>query len=242
MIKTMMLRNIIVVFLFALITGGCATTNTTTSGVKERYTGFLSDYSRLKSGPGKSEAEIYENSSADFSKFDKILLERIRVWYKEDAEYKGIDPTELKALTDYFHQALVGEFEKDYAFVSDPGPDVLRLRIALTEVIPTNTKLTIAVAVTPYASIADFASGKGTGSSPYLGGAAIEMEALDSQTGEQLAAYVERKIGIKYNYTVSPEKAVKSYIDAYTKWGYVKDAMDYWAEMIRTRWDNARKQ
>ena len=30
--------------------------------------------------------------------------------------------------------------------------------------------------------------------------------------------------------------------DAYTKWGYVKDAIDYWAKMIRTRWDNARRQ
>ncbi len=35
-----------------------------------------------------------------------ILVNRILVWFKEDSEYKGIDPTELKALTDYFYNAI----------------------------------------------------------------------------------------------------------------------------------------
>lgn len=52
--------------------------------------------------------------------------------------------------------------------------------------------------VVPYLTVADLASGKaskgGAGSNFYVGSTAIEAEFLDSQTGEQLVAYVEKYI------------------------------------------------
>jgi hypothetical protein len=183
----------------------------------------------------------------DLTQYDKVLLERIMVWYKEDSEHKGIDPTQLKQLTDYFHDAIVKELGDAYPVVTEPGPGVMRTRIAITELVPAKPAMSVVVLVTPYATVADLASGAVSsgkaGSPPYLGDTAIEIEVLDSVTNEQLGAYVERKLPKKYNVDTSggTGHAVKeyadSYFDSYKKWAYTKEAFDYWAKGFRMKLD-----
>jgi hypothetical protein len=214
-----------------------------------KYSGFLSNYSHLKPAPDKSGAEVYLGADFDLKNYDKVLLDRIIIWYSNEADYKGIDPTELKAMADYLHDAVVKALGNDYPVVTEPGPRVLRIRIAITELVATKPLASVVVLVTPYATIADLASGVltkgGAGSSPYVGDAAIEVEFLDGQTNEQLAAYVERRIGKKYDVDLSKgpggavTKGVTSYGKAYTTWGYTKDAFDYWAKKLRKRLDEA---
>lgn len=225
--------------LLGLMMSGCASKKS----AEYQYSGFLSDYSMLEDDPKGTDADIYIKSGVDFSKYNKVLIDRVKVFIKDDAEYKGIDPTELKALTDYFHEAFVRELGDAYPVVTEPGPDVLRLRLAITELVPTKTEMSVVVLVTPYATVADLAAGGGSGSSPYLGYAAIEGEALDSVTHEQLIGYVERKLAKKYDVDMSEgagsaiSKGTSSYFKAYSEWGYAKQAFDYWAKKLRKRMD-----
>ena len=53
------------------------------------------------------------------------MIDRIKIYLKEDAESKEIDPAELKELADYFHQAIVKKIAADYPVVEEVGPDVL---------------------------------------------------------------------------------------------------------------------
>lgn len=231
--------------LLSVIAAGCATKKS----AEYQYSGFLSDYSRLEPDTDES-GEIYIDPSVDFRKYDKILLERIMVWYKEDSEYKGIDPAELKMLTDYFHDAIVKELGEAYPLVTESGPGVLRVRMAITELIPAKPAMSVVVLVTPYATVADLASGsvsnKEAGSPPYLGDTAIEVEVLDSETNDQLGAYVERRVPKKYNVDTSEgaggavQTYASSYFKSYTEWGYTKAAFDYWAKGLRRRLDEAR--
>jgi hypothetical protein len=174
-------------------------------------------------------------------KYKKVLIEKIIVYLKDDAEYKGFDPDAMKAMTDYFHEAIVRELGSDYALVTEPGPDVLRVRIAITDLVPTKTAVTVLVLVTPYATVADLASGAaskgGAGSAPYLGHAAIEVEGMDSETLQPVFSYMEQRFGKKYD----AEKPT-GYFKAYTEWGYVKDAFDYWAKKFRGRLDEIQGQ
>ena len=218
-----------------LLLSGCATTN---GKAKEsegpKYSGFLSDYSQLKPEAEGSKAMKYVNPQADMKKYKKFILEKIIVYLKDDAEYKGIDPDAMKAMTDYFHEAIVRELGSDYPIVTDPGPDVLRLRIAITDLAPTKTAVTVLVLVTPYATVADLASGAASksGSPPYLGHAAIEVEGIDSETLQSVFAYVEQRFGKKYD-----AENPGSYFKAYSEWGYVQQAFDYWAKKFRARLD-----
>jgi len=202
--------------------------------------GFLSDYSKLKPEGGDSNAYVLEASPEVGSKYNKIMLERIKIYFADASETKSIDPTDLKALTDYFQDALSKSLGDAYPLVTEPGPDVLRLRIAVTNVVPNNTGASVVTLIVPYLWVADAGTGvaKGNaGSTAFVGKASIEAEALDSVSGDQIAAYVETEIPKKYNWTHGLSKGVTSYTDAYSTWAYTKEAMDIWAKHVRERMD-----
>jgi hypothetical protein len=186
---------------------------------------------------------LYVKPDVNWRQYNQIMLERVRVWVKNDADYKGIDPTELKTLTDYFQQAIVKALEPTYPVVTQPGPGVLRTRVAITDLVPTQPALSAATLVIPFAGVADVAANAAGFS--YLGQTAIEAEFLDSQTNQVLAAYVDREFGKKYDIDLSQgagsaiEKGVSSYTKAYSTWAYAQAAFDAWAALLRTRLDEA---
>ncbi len=204
--------------------------------------GFLSDYSNLELQPGTDDMFFYQEPKTDFSQYNKLMVERIKVWFKEDAEYKGIDPAEIKELTDYFHKAIVEAVGDNYPIVREPGPDVLRLRIAMTDLVPNKPSASLVTLVVPFLWVAEAGSGVATdeaGSTPFVGEVTIELEALDSQSNRQIAAFIERKIGLKYHWTEGVATAATDYLKAYSTWAYTKQAMDHWAQAIRDHLDKA---
>ena len=248
----MVVRNycsaIMLLLVVSLALSGCASTNgKATESEGPKYSGFLSDYSKLEPDQDGSGAMRYRNRNTDFKKYKKIILDPIRVSLLDGAEYKAIDPAELKALTDYFREAIARELGDAYPLVTEPGPDVLRARIAITDLVPTKPEMSVAVLVTPYATVADLASGTatkgGAGSAPYLGHTAIEGEGLDSMTLEQVIAYVEQRYPKKYDVDTSEglgkavTKGYGEYFKSYQAWAYTKGAFDYWAKKLRTRLD-----
>jgi len=200
-----------------------------------RAKGFLSDYSRLKSVEGRT-VWRYIDPGVDFSRYDKVMLDRIKIFLKEDADYKGIDPQELHELVTYFHRSIARALGDRYPVVSQPGPGVLRLRIALTDLVPNRPEASVVSLVVPYLWLGEAGAGVAegeAGSTPFIGEASIEVEALDSQTARQLGAYVERHVGKKYNWSEGVDTAVADYLKAYSTWAYTRQAMDEWAYRIR---------
>ena len=65
------------------------------------------------------------------------------------------------------------------------------------------------------------------------------MEALDSESHKQLAAFIETEVGKKYNWTHGVGTAANDYMKAYSTWAYTKQAMDHWAQVIREQLDAA---
>lgn len=214
-----------------------------------KYSGFLSDYSMLKPAPDGSEAMSWRKPGVDFKTYDKIIIERLNFFYHEDADYKGIDPTELKALTDYFHGSIVKKLGDAYPIVTEPGPGVLRVRAALTDIIPNKPAVSVVTLVVPYLTVADLGTSSvakgGAGSNFYVGHTAIEVEFLDGSTNEQVAAFVDRYYPKKYDVELKkgPMGALVhgfgQYFKAYTTWSYTKDAFDYWAQRLRQKLDEA---
>jgi hypothetical protein len=233
--------------LFLLLAGSVFAKEAQKEAPKPKYSGYLSDYSKLAPDPDKSAAKRYRNPNVDIKKYNKILLDRIVVVLDKDAEYMAIDPADMMALTDYFREAIKRELGKDYPLVNEAGPDVLRVRIAITGLVPTKTGMSVVMVAVPFATVPDLASGAvsegGAGSAPYLGHAAIEAEGLDSMTLEQVFAYVEKKFPKKYDVDTSEgagkaiTKGYGQYFKSYKAWAYTKDAFDYWAKKFRTRLD-----
>jgi hypothetical protein len=204
--------------------------------------GFLSDYANLAADADEDGVYRYRDDTVDVKKYNKLLVDRIKIWFKEDSDYKGIDPDELKMLTDYFYEAIETATKDSYPMVSEPGPDVLRLRIAVTDLVPNRPEASVTSLVVPFLWLGEAGAGAATkemGSTPFTGEATIELEAMDSQSSKQIAAYIETRIGKKYNWTSGISEGVSSYVKAYSKWEYTKKAMDSWAQLIRQRLDEA---
>ena len=218
------------------LSAGCASTSST----ELTQSGFLSDYSKLQPDPDDPSARLYVRSGVDWRQYQKVLLEPIRVWVKDDADYKGVDPTELKALTDHFQQALVRALEPTYPVVSQPGPGVLRVRVAITDLVPTQPQVSVATVVVPFGSVASMAAN--TAGLSHLGQTAIEAEFLDSQTHQVLAAFMDRNVGRKFNFSQGVSGAINSYGNAFNTWAYARAAFDAWAQLLRQRLDEAHGQ
>jgi hypothetical protein len=78
------------------------------------------------------------------------------------------------------------------------------------------------------------------GSTPFVGEASIEFEALDSENSQQVAAYIETKPAKKYTWTKGVREGAKDYMRAYSTWAYTKEAMEHWAQLLRKRLDESR--
>jgi hypothetical protein len=211
---------------------------------------FLTRYDLLQPVEGGDGARSWRDQDVDWKQYDQVLIERIRVYLKEDSAEKGIDPTDLKMLTDYFYEALKKEIAPTARIVDQPGPGVLGLRIAITDLMPTKAGLSLAGTLTPYALVAEVssgpASGRPVGSTPYLGECGIEVQFLDGQTGKVVGEFTDTRIGKKYDLDTSgggvdaAKKWAEGYFDSFTTWNYAKGAFDLWAALFRQRFDELR--
>ena len=217
-------RMILLALLLPLLAAGC--------GAKQvrdvQTSGFLGDYSGLKPGPEGYAALLWYKPDINLRVYDKILLDPVRVVLKGEAAQRGIEPHELAELTDEYQDELVKALTEHngYALVAQPGRGVLRIRVAVTDVVPGNAVMGTLSSVNPVGLAVSGGIYAATGTQPYVGEASTEMEILDSPTGERLAAMVDRRIGGK-----APFRG--TYDDA-------RDAFAFWAERLRQRLDEGR--
>lgn len=187
-------------------------------------TGFLSDYSKLQAGSGDEALKRYVDPSVDFSRYKKVMIDKVVFYFKPDSKEIGVNPDDLKMLADSFQQELINALKDAYPIVSQPGPDVLRIRVAITDVKAGNPVLGAASAVLPVGVAVNALSNVATGESVNVGEASMEAEFLDSETGKVVAAVMDRRVGSTYS-----AGSVKG------KWGHAKEAFKEWAERLR-RW------
>ncbi len=187
-----------------------------------RTSGFLGDYSMLREG-GKGEAQlVYVNPRADFSRYDKILIEPVTVWAGGDSDLAEIPEQELSDLANSLRLALEDHLSSDYRIVKEPGPGTLRLRGALTEATDPSRPMRIISTALPVGLALSTAKRLTLGTHAFVGSAGAEMEIVDAESGERLAAAVDRQVGRKLPESLST-------------WSDVHTAFEGWAERIASR-------
>ena len=139
---------------------GSGTAVTATDSARLTHSGFLSDYARLKPNPQAGGIECWRDPRLDAARFDKVLVSRIVVSLAppksdKEGEQKTVDPSDLKTLTDYFHDSLVKALKPQMQVVDKAGPGVVVIRIALTDLVPTTVSDSVAGTLIPYAFIAE---------------------------------------------------------------------------------------
>ena len=229
---------------------GSGTSVTATDAARLTRSGFLSDYARLKPVSALDGIECWRDPRFDAKQFDKVMVSRIVVSLAppkagKEGEQKTVDPSDLKTLTDYFHDSLVKALKPQMQVVDKAGPGVVVIRIALTDLVPTTVTDSVAGTLIPYAFIAEAGSGVATGrpagSTPYMGETGMEMQFRDGASGAILAECRDTEIGRKYAADVNGSTVgaaqtwASGYMNSFQAWSYAKNAFDKWSMLVARR-------
>lgn len=156
-----------------IILTGCAAQQSTRSG-------FLGNYDAVSTTDPAGNSISFTKPGLSTSRYTRFMLGPVVFDTGKDASAK-ISNDEIAALKMDLEAAVRNSFEGRFEHSTEPGPDVLRLRFAITGVDKSNPQLNVALAIliVPLAN----------------GGATTEAEALDSMTGERLVAVVAHSTG-----------------------------------------------
>jgi hypothetical protein len=181
--------------------------------------GFLDDYSVLREGAPGQVALVYLNPKADWARYDKVLLEPVTLWRSGRHSLDPVPEDDLLRLVSALENALRQHLGAGYRLVDQPGPGVMRIRLAITEARASDPVLDVLRARStplppPPAGPIDPELRR------FIERAAIEGEIRDAQTNELLAAGVDRR------------REGAAPIDT---WAAIHSAIDSWAARLCAR-------
>ena len=229
--KLSIVAPVVVALFCGVLMSGCAQTVESKPAVMQQVEGgqpapavsgfFGQDASLLQPGTGDQAAMVYVNSNAQWSQYNKILLQPVEFW--DDASTK-VSASDQQMLGDYFYNQLKEDLSKNFTLVDQPGPGVLVLRIAIVNATTATPGLRSVSVIVPQARVLNGIQSLATGSYAFVGSAEAEMKATDGATNQFLAGAIDKRAG---GMAISQA--------AQWQWGDAKSAMDYWAQKITSR-------
>jgi hypothetical protein len=181
--------------------------------------GFLGDYSELEPRQGYEVHDVYINPDAAWKNYDSVQIDSVSLWVNE--ETRSLEEEERQMLTDLLYKALNDQLTEKFKVVDRGGPDVIRVRAALTQAEGAKVALRTLSTIVPAMFLISTAVGLSADVTNTVGTATLEAELLDSVTGERLAAAVDQRAGTKS--LLAGSRTFKT-------WGDVEAACKFWAE------------
>jgi len=186
----------------------------------QEYAGFLKDYSKLAPNPGlDGNVKTFSNPDADKNvrNYIAVIVDPVEVYLASDADDTKLPERTRAAASNYFRAALTQAVFDAFPVVDQPGPLVLRLRSALIGV--EDDRATAGGDRPGQQDGADRAAN--------IGKVGVEMEFVDSTTGEQIAAMVDREpLG-------EGARVASNNISRDEKSAEARAAFDEWATRVR---------
>jgi len=176
----------IIVSLAALLCLPAAFAAQGTFPVEEDFLSVSLDQMLIYKPPG-----LYER----LAKYDKIMIDQPEIWIDPDSKYRGTKPDNIKAIADLMRENLTAKvIDRGYEVVDEPGPDVLYIRVAMTDLYLKKKKRGI-LGYTPVGAVAKLGVDAIRDMMKKIDiiEVAIQMEFQDSVTQEVLGAIIIKR-------------------------------------------------
>jgi len=161
--------------------------------------------------PNAAVEYAYVNKQADFSKYTKLMSDPLEIYFPDGAA--APDPQDLQRIRDYFRVAFTEALGSDYQVVRKAGPDVLKVRAQIIDMVLTSG----GAEFEPSGRLRDVVA---HGELTFL------MELSDSVSGQVLARAGDKSTDI------SADRGEAT-------WDDVRQAAEYWAGLFRNWLDKS---
>jgi hypothetical protein len=161
---------------------------------------FLTNYDQLKPRQGKAGqpgdlAYIAPGAAKRLAAFNAIMVDQPEILFSPDSEVRGMKPDDLKTLAEALRDSLSGRLaEGGFAVAQKPGPGVVYLRVALTDLVVKKKKRNL-LAYTPAGAVIKAATDVVREAFDKVDFIEITFqgELVDSVSGDVLAALVAQR-------------------------------------------------
>jgi len=130
---------------FGVLAYGLFVCATAATAQEVRDTSFLKNESQLQPGRGSQAQLVYINPETDFSRYDKVVVDRVALWFRDENADGGIEPAEQQHLAGYFTAALRHQLQLEFHPVEASQPGTLRVRAAITRLSKSGASVAIEV-------------------------------------------------------------------------------------------------
>jgi hypothetical protein len=159
--------------------------------------GFLSDYSKLQANPlpnnaGTDLIYVYPGAFDKLGKYTALMIDQPEILISPSSDYKGAKPADLEAIAELVRKDVSDAVKAGgYGVVEAPGPSVLYLKLAITDLSLKRKKRRL-LAYTPVGFVlkAGIDATRDMMGKYDIMGAAVQGEFADSTSNEVQAEFV----------------------------------------------------
>lgn len=189
---------------------------------------FLPSTPKLEPVKGVEGSYGWDNPKQDVSAYDKLMIENVQIFLAPDSPYKGIDGQQMQMISETMRAVMTANLEPAYPVVSQPGPGVMRMSLAITNLKITKKRKNlinytpVGLVVGGLRQLADALSNIS------LEGAMVEADIVDTQSDERIAVRIATKPFAQAN--VSENEM---------SWSSLEAAFEFYAKEVRSGLDRA---
>jgi Protein of unknown function (DUF3313) len=162
------------------------------SVVRPAMSGFLDDYSRLQAGSEDELRWVYRNPSVDWQRYDGVILDAVTLWRAGKDSLGRVPEGDLQRLVNLFQRTLLDRLGNGLRLVDEPGPNVMRIRLAITEASGDDQVLDVFTA-TDDERPSDDTGALDPETQAFVAGGVIEGEIRDAENDALLAQGIDRR-------------------------------------------------
>ncbi len=205
-----------------LLLTACTTTEKVAIKQADTNCAFIGRDCSLLTVGGKDQAGLrYVNPSAQWSQYNKVLIDPVTFWGSDTTKLSVADQ---QMLVNYASQQIKEQLGKKFEVVNQPGTGVMKITVALTDAESATPVLRSISMIVPQAHMLANLKYLATGTMPFIGAAQAEAKITDSVSGQTLALAVDKRIG------------GGSFTSGFQwKWGDAENAVNHWAELVTKR-------
>jgi hypothetical protein len=177
----------------------------------------LTDYQRLKADPKEEGISWWEAPGVRWGKYKRLMIDSVEVRIDTIKAEREMKPEEMEKLAGTLRNSVVEAIRPRYPVVNRPGPDVLRIRAALTHlkpVSPAGNVIAVAVLMMPID----------------VGESAVDVQFIDSVSGKILSELMASQKGSLLDVT-----------EVWTRWSQVEQGFREWARKLKAAMDEGDK-